>query len=453
VTKEEDLDTDEPNVGLRETHGRINCDLTVGADVTKAAALHANAFICSPGVKLHGDGFIVTPAEAEHLGLGHKPGLENHIRHYRNGRDLTGTPRGVMVIDLDGLTAEEVRRRFPKVYQHLLATVKPQRDRNNEEYRRIHWWLFGRKNTLMRGFTAGLPRYIATVETAKHRVFQFLDASILPDNKLVCIGLADAYHLGVLSSRAHVLWALRAGGQLGPTPVWMKTICFDPFPFPNPPESLKNRIRATAEELDALRKNVQAEHPGLTLTQIYNVLEKLRSGERLVTQDEAIKTQCLVLILKEHHKKLDQLVAEAYGWRAGGGGKARARALAAPRLSARALALSTHKPERKPTRNSPRRSSSKPRRKSRTFRPTIWSARRPSSPRSCKPTSRWTRQASPRASAKAQRWKRPSPAFLPPSRALATSIRATAKPSPFVAERLLGSMRCEPRSCGWPPMA
>jgi hypothetical protein len=37
---------------------------------------------------------------------------------------------------------------------------------------------------------AGLPRYIATVETAKHRAFQFLGANIAPDNMLVCIASA-----------------------------------------------------------------------------------------------------------------------------------------------------------------------------------------------------------------------------------------------------------------------
>jgi hypothetical protein len=69
VTKEAGLDTDEPNVELCETRGMINSDLTIGTDVTKAAVLRANAFLCSPGMKLHGDGFLVTPAEAEHLGL------------------------------------------------------------------------------------------------------------------------------------------------------------------------------------------------------------------------------------------------------------------------------------------------------------------------------------------------------------------------------------------------
>ena len=168
----------------------------------------------------------------------------------------------------------------------------------------------------MRGFTAGLPRYIATVETAKHRTFQFLDGSILPDNKLIAIGSDDAFHLGILSSRAHVVWALRAGGWLGVgnDSVYVKSRCFDPFPFPDQPDTLKSRIRDVAEELDAHRKSRQAEHARLTLTQMYNVLEKLRAGDDLTPAEETIKDQGLVLILRELHDTLDALVFEAYGW-------------------------------------------------------------------------------------------------------------------------------------------
>lgn len=316
VVREAELDSDTPVVELIEHRGTINPDLTVGVDVSGVVSLQANNGLASRGMSLHGAGFIVTPQQAEALGLGRRPGLELHIRDYRNGRDLTSRPRGVMVIDLFGLSAEQVRSRFPEVYQHLLSTVKPERDRNNRDTYRLNWWIFGEPRRELRPALDGLSRYIATVETSKHRVFQFLDASILPDNMLVCMGLDDAYYLGVLSSRLHVAWALRAGGWLGVgnDPRYSKSRVFDPYPFPEPSEALRADIRAVAEELDAHRKARQAEHPRLALTQMYNVLEKLRAGTPLDTDDERVKTEGLVLILKELHDRLDALVFQAYGW-------------------------------------------------------------------------------------------------------------------------------------------
>lgn len=113
--------------------GAINADLTLGADVSGAFVLRANDGLSSPGVKLHGDGFIVTPAEADALGLGKVAGLERHIRPYRNGRDLTGRSRGAMVIDFFGFEEREARSSFPDAYQWVLDRVKPERDRNNRE--------------------------------------------------------------------------------------------------------------------------------------------------------------------------------------------------------------------------------------------------------------------------------------------------------------------------------
>ncbi|MFY8094217.1 MAG: class I SAM-dependent DNA methyltransferase [Niveispirillum sp.] len=236
--------------------GIILPDLTIGADIAGVQPLKANEGLSSRGVSLHGSGFIVTPTEAAGLGLGKVSGLEQHIRHYRNGRDLTGKSRGKMVIDLFGLTAEQVRQRFPAVYQWILDKVKPERDLNNEQYRRENWWLFGRKNTELRAALTGLPRYIATVETAKHRIFQFLDIGILPDNKLIGIGLYQSVHLGLLSSRIHTTWALAAGGLLEDRPVYVKSACFDAFPFPILTPAQETRIGTLAEELDGLRKKV-----------------------------------------------------------------------------------------------------------------------------------------------------------------------------------------------------
>ena len=135
-------------------------------------------------------------------------GLNNHILPYRNGRDLAQRPRGVMVIDLYGLRIDDVQRRFPDVYQRVYDYVKPERDENKRKAYRDYWWVFGEPRGDFREFTDGLSRYVSTVETCKHRFFQFLDASVRPDNMLVTIGLEDGAALTVLSSRqigrAHV---------------------------------------------------------------------------------------------------------------------------------------------------------------------------------------------------------------------------------------------------------
>ena len=320
VQSETPQDDGEVAVTLSETQGLLHADLRIGANVAAAKALRANLSLSNRGVQLFGAGFIVTRAEAVQLGLDTVPGLEKHIREYRNGRDLTASPRDVMVIDMFGLSADEVRQKYPAAYQWLLEKVKPERDQNNRESRRKNWWLFGEPNPKLRHQLHGLPRYIATVETTKHRVFQFLHDTVLPDNKLVAIALQDAHQLGVLSSSLHTPWALSAGSWLGVgnDPVYVKTRCFETFPFPAEDTgltpALTERIRQLAEQLDAHRKTQQAAHPDLTLTGMYNVLEKLRSGEALSAKDKTMHEQGLVSVLRTLHDELDAAVLQAYGW-------------------------------------------------------------------------------------------------------------------------------------------
>ena len=144
--------------------------------------------------------------------------------------------------------------------------------------------------------------------------FQFLEGDILPDQKLVAIALDDAFALGVLSSQVHVAWALAAGSTLEDRPVYVKTTCFETFPFPVATLEHQARIRDLAEQLDAHRKRQQAAHPTLTLTGMYNVLAKLRSGEPLTAKDKTIHEQGLVSVLHTLHAELDSAVLAAYGW-------------------------------------------------------------------------------------------------------------------------------------------
>lgn len=47
---------------------------------------------------------------------------------------------------------------------------------------------------------------------------------------------------------------------------------------------------------------------------MYNVLEKLRAGERIEGKDKEIYDQGLIGILRDLHDQIDAEVAEAYGW-------------------------------------------------------------------------------------------------------------------------------------------
>ncbi len=316
VTREEQSTGIHWDVELDDQTGNILPDLTIGADVTGAEPLEANDDIASFGMMLSGSGFKVKPARARELGLGEIPGLEKHIRPYRHGRDLTQQSRDLMLIDLFGLDSDEVRERFPAVYQHVKQHVKPERDQNRRKSTRENWWIFGEARVNLRDAMEGLSRYIATPETSKHCFFQFLDADILPDHKLIAFALEDGYHLGVLSSRIHVIWALAAGGRMGVgnDPVYNKTQCFDPFPFPAASEAQKARIRKLGEQLDRHRKERLAAHDSLTMTGLYNVLDKERAGATLSDNERQIHEQGLVGVLRDLHDDLDAAVADAYGW-------------------------------------------------------------------------------------------------------------------------------------------
>lgn len=303
-------------VSFKKEVGQINVDLTVGVNVTTASVLRSNLGLCSVGIKTIGEGFVLSIKEATALGMGASLEVDAHIHPYLNGRDLASKPRGMYVLDLYGLSEANVMKFFPAIYQHLLLRVKPERELNRNKVFRGKWWIIGHPRQVMRDFLAGLGRYVATIETSKHRFFCFLPREIMADSTIVTFGFEDAFFLGVLSSHIHVAWALATGSRLGVgnDPRYNKTRCFETFPFPDCTEQQKTRIRELGEQLDAHRKRQQALHPSLTITEMYNVLEKLRADEHLNDKDRAIHEQGLISILRQLHDDLDRAVFDAYGW-------------------------------------------------------------------------------------------------------------------------------------------
>jgi type II restriction/modification system DNA methylase subunit YeeA len=155
----------------------------------------------------------------------------------------------------------------------------------------------------MRAAIRSLSRYIATPPLSKHRLFAWLDTSVLPDHQLVVFARDDDYTFGVLHSRVHETWARGMGTQLREVESGFRytpTTCFETFPFPRPTDAQRDAIAEAARDLDRLRIG-WLNPPGLsdaelskrTLTNLYNVRPTW---------------------LAQAHERLDAAVLAAYDW-------------------------------------------------------------------------------------------------------------------------------------------
>ncbi|MBK6459282.1 MAG: class I SAM-dependent DNA methyltransferase [Gemmatimonadetes bacterium] len=295
---------------------RLNFDLSAHADVVAAASvsLLANEGIAAQGFKLVGSGFVVEDEEARRL-IAADFRNATVLRPFRNGRDLATRPRGVWVVDF-GMRDEAEAQNVPLLFDIVRDRVRPERLANKRAVRARYWWRFGEPNPNLREMLSGLHRYVATAEVAKHRIFLFLNSDIAPDGALIVIGSDLAYALGTLSSAAHREWALATGGRMGVgnDPRYSRTLSFSSFPFPDPPDDLRTRIAALAERLDTHRKDALARDERVTMTGMYNVVEKLRSGDALTPKERTVHELAACGVLCDLHDELDALVAEAYGW-------------------------------------------------------------------------------------------------------------------------------------------
>ncbi len=302
-------------VEFEESTGQLSAGLLSEVNLQDAVTLKANDGISSVGFQLSGQGFVVDDSLYDRLPSNER---NSYVCGLTGAREIVQKPKGRHVIDVCEIaTEEELKRVAPNIFQHLIVSVKPERDVNARKSVRERWWIYGEARNTFRPALANISNHIVTPLTAKHRIFTSLSVKIHADSTCVCIALEGGYALGVLSSRIHTSWALANGGRLGvgDDPRYLKAECFDPFPFPaDVPEPLKERTRAEAEALDALRKKVLADHDDLTLTGLYNVLEALRAGRALTEKERDIHDRGLVTLIRQHHDAIDVLVAEAYGW-------------------------------------------------------------------------------------------------------------------------------------------
>ncbi|WP_297579349.1 DNA methyltransferase [Devosia sp.] len=331
VKREVGLETDTPFIEVTQGQGRINAKLELGIDVSDARPLIACETIAFQGCKLVGSGFKVSRAEREELlHVGAFP--RSRLPKYVGGLDLLRRDRDEFVIDTFGLSRSDLIE-YPIIEQRLLTMVKPERDEVRRDGHRDRWWIFGEPRPAMREALKNLTRYFATSEVSHHRVFSAMQwPDTLLDGSAIVIAVSDFAIASILSSKTHVAWSLALGGRLEDRPRYQNNNIFNPFPFPdfstNP--TIQSRLAELGERLDAFRKERLAAHDFLTMTGLYNVLERVREldwkagpgrhGESaaqiepLTDKERDIYDAGHIAILKDIHDEIDTLVFAAYGW-------------------------------------------------------------------------------------------------------------------------------------------
>lgn len=219
----------------------IHADLTgsdhqvnLSVDVSQASRIEGNRGVALEGMRKDGPFDLAGEIARRWLNEPNPHGRSNSevLKPRINGKELTGRPADVWVIDFGSMPLEAASL-FASPFEYVTRVVKPIRDVNRDTQRRTRWWQFGRSNEELRGKVFGLHRVIVTARVSKHRLFAWLDHRYSADTALVVIARADDTTFGILHSRFHELWSLRMGTSLEDRPRYTPTTTFETFPFPD----------------------------------------------------------------------------------------------------------------------------------------------------------------------------------------------------------------------------
>ena len=94
----------------------------------------------------------------------------------------------------------------------------------------------------------------------------WLEPPTIPSNLVRVVLEADLWDFGLVTSRMHMAWLRNIGGRLKSDYRYSIGIVYNPFPWPDVAEKIKEKIRVVAQSLLDARKS----HPDSTLADLYD---------------------------------------------------------------------------------------------------------------------------------------------------------------------------------------
>jgi type II restriction/modification system DNA methylase subunit YeeA len=217
---------------------RIASDLTAStSDLTQARPLVENKSIAFMGDTKGGSFDIPGELARQWLQLPLNPnGRPNAdvLRPWMNGMDVTRRPADKWIIDFGWEMSEREAALYEGPFAYCLAKLKSEREKLRREAYRVFWWRHVEPRPGMWRSLRGLQRYAATPRVAKHRLFIWLDARVVPDSRIFAFAREDDFFFGLLHSRFHEIWSLHTCSWhgVGNDPTYNRESVFETFPFP-----------------------------------------------------------------------------------------------------------------------------------------------------------------------------------------------------------------------------
>ena len=286
---------------------KINADLTSFVDTTKAKILAENSNLSFQGPSPKAPFDIDSDIAKKLLS---QPNINNRpntdvVRLVASAIDLVQGSRNKWTIYFEMMPIEQASQ-YEAPFEYVKKEVLPVRETRRDDYRSM-WWQYARPRPEMTNALRGKKRYIATPRISKHRIFVWLPIDVLANDGTIVFAREEDYFLGILHSKPHEIWALKQGTSLEDRPRYTPTTSFETFPFPwAPGKEPKDdpRVQAIAH---AAKELVEQRDRWLNAEGLSDVEKKKRTLTNLYNARPTW--------LELAHKKLDEAVFAAYGWR------------------------------------------------------------------------------------------------------------------------------------------
>jgi hypothetical protein len=275
----------------------ISSSLKNEISVASAHIINTNKNYSFQACELASKGFILPEQEAQEWIKTDSKNSEV-LKPMIDGKSLIHSYQKLdWVIDFNDMSIEQASD-YKLPFQRVREKVKPERDNNRRNARRVNWWQFGEKRPAMRKALEGLELYFALPKIAKWVMFTPVNINILPCEANMVIASDDFLMLGILTSQIHQQWVRAQRSTLKSDTRYTNTTCFETFPFPqNVKADLAQKIRNKAQELHQYRAE-QIETKQWSITKLYNEYFHESASQ-----------------LFKLHAQLDRLVMEAYDFK------------------------------------------------------------------------------------------------------------------------------------------